>query len=182
MPNKILDLTKIKLGKSVVKLTYMKFVTAGDDTYPKEVAEKCKAPATADFRQAVGKLKEFVYKVHPLKKDQVESLEVTQITIKPEDDGIGITLSVTAQFKNVSRPDNFTTSFVSTLDNSNPLPDSIVELIDTIKDQAKLYSEGCYEQASLDLNKKEETEVEDKNGAEEKPKRGRPKKEMKVAA
>lgn len=152
MPNKTLDLTKIKLGKSMVELVYMDFVTAGDDTYTKEVSEKCKAPATADFRAAVSKLKKFVYKVHPLEKDQVESLEVTQITIKPEDDGMGITLAVTAQFKNVSRPSNFNTPYASTLDNSNPLPDSVVELIDVIKDQAKLYSEGVYEQVTLDLD------------------------------
>jgi len=181
MPNKTLDLTKIKLGKSVVELIYMDFVTAGDDTYQKEVTEKCGAPATADFKQAVGKLKQFVYKVHPLEKDQVESLDVTQITIKPEDDGMGITLAVTAQFKNVSRPSNFNTPYASTLDNSNPLLDSVVELIDVIKDQAKLYSEGRYEQASLDLNKKEETEAENENNVEEKPKRGRPKNEMKAA-
>ena len=162
MPNKTLDLTKIKLGKSMVELVYLDFVTVGEDVYTKEVGEKCKAPPTADFKAAVGKLKEFVYKVHPLQKNQVESLEVTQITIKPEDDGMGIVLVVTAQYKNVSRPDNFTTPYVSTLDNSNPLPDSVVEIIDVIKDQAKLYSEGLYEQATLDLkpDKKEMTEDE----------------------
>jgi len=133
MPNKTLDLTKIKLSKSMVELVYLDFVTVGNDTYTKEVGEKCKAPPTFEFRQAVGTLKNFVYKVHPLQKDQVESLEVTQITIKPEDDGMGITLAVSAQFKNVSRPSNFNTPYASTLDNSNPLPDSIVELIDTIK-------------------------------------------------
>lgn len=179
MPNKTLDLTKIKLGKSVVELTYMDFVKAGDDTYTKEVTEKCRAPVTADFKEAVRKLNDYVYKLHPLEAKQVESLEVTQITIKPEDDGMGITLAVTAQFKNVSRPSNFNTPYASTLDNSNPLPDSIVEIIDTIKDQAKLYSEGHYEQASLNLDdtsKESETEesehtpddeviAENKNGA-----------------
>ena len=193
MPNKTLDLTKIKLGKSMVELVYLDFVTVGEDVYTKEVDEKCKAPPTADFKAAVGKLKKFVYKIHPLQKDQVESIEVTQITIKQEDDGMGITLSVTAQFKNVSRPSNFNTSYVSTLDNSNPMPDSVVEIIDVIKDQAKQYSEGRYEQVTLNLDdttKDPETEEsvhtpdwsdEEKNGTTEKPKRGRPTNEMKKA-
>ena len=173
MPNKTLDLTKIKLGKSMVELVYLDFVTVGEDVYTKEVGEKCKAPPTADFKAAVGKLKKFVYKIHPLQNDQVESLEITQITIKPEDDGMGITLSVTAQFKNVSRPSNFNTPYVSTLDNSNPMPDSVVEIIDVIKDQAKQYSEGRYEQATLDLDNiqspNEETKTENANGAPDRP-------------
>ena len=187
MPNKTLDLTKIKLGKSMVELVYLDFVTVGEDVYIKEVGEKCKAPPTAEFRQAVGKLNKFVYKVHPLEKEQVESLVVTQITIKPEDDGMGITLAVTAQFKNVSRPSNFNTPYASTLDNSNPLPDSVVELIDVIKDQAKQYSEGRYEQATLDLEESKGTDAateestntpdwndEEKNGvSDEKPKHKR---------
>jgi len=184
MANKTLDLTKIKLGKSVVLLTYMDFVSAGDDIYEKEWTEKCKAPPTADFKAAVRKLNDYVYKLHPLEAKNVESLEVTQITIKPEDDGIGITLAVTAQFKNVSRPSNFNTSYVSTLDNANPMPESIVEIIGVIKDQAKLYSEGVYEQATLDLDNQQspDEEVESKNGAsDEKPKRGRPTNAMKKA-
>lgn len=184
MPNKTLDLTKIKLGKRVI-LTYTDFVMAGDDVYPKEVTEKCQAPPTAEFKAAVRKLNDYVYKLHPLNMNQVETLEVTQIAIKPEDDGIGITLSVTVQFKNVSRPSNFNTPYASTLDNSNPLPDAVVEIIDVIKDQAKLYSEGSYEQASLDLDNtqspNEETKTENANGVPEKQKRGRPTNAMKKA-
>jgi len=184
MPNKTLDLTKIKLGKSMVELVYLDFVTVGEDVYTKEVGEKCKAPPTAEFRQAVGKLNKFVYKVHPLEKNQVEFLVVNQITIKQEDDGMGITLAVTAQFKNVSRPSNFNTPYASTLDNSNPLPDAVVEIIDVIKDQAKQYSEGRYEQATLDLDNQQsqDEEVESKNGVpDEKPKRDRQTNKMKEA-
>jgi len=195
MPNKTLDLTKIKLGKRVV-LTYTDFVMVGDDAYTKEVTEKCQAPPTAEFKAAVRKLNDYVYKLHPLEAKNVESLSVNQITMKPEDDGMGITLSVTAQFKNVSRPSNFNTPYVSTLDNSNPMPDDIVEIIDVIKDQAKLYSEGVYEQATLDLDALDvdSTELDDgkvkddgdpkqvlnENGTTEKPKRGR-KNELKKA-
>lgn len=186
MPNKTLDLTKIALGKSTVTLTYLDFVRAGDDTYTKKVTETCKAPPTAEFKAAVRKLGSYVFKLHPLDKDQVESLEVTQIAIKPEDDGIGITLSVTAQFKNVSRLSNFNTPYTSSLDNSNPLPDNVIDIIDVIKDQAKQYSEGRYEQASLDLNEGEVGSqtwegAENENGTTEKPKRGRPKNKMKKA-
>jgi len=185
MPNKTLDLTKIKLGKSVVLLTYLDFVIAGDDIYEKEVTEKCKAPPTADFKAAIRKIKDYVYKLHPLEAKKVESLDVTQIIIKPEDDGMGITLSVTVQFKDVSRPSNFNTPYASTLDNSNPLPDAVVEIIDVIKDQAKQYSEGRYEQASLELdnikNPNEETKTENANDAPEKQKRGRSTNSMKKA-
>jgi len=184
MPNKTLNLTKIKLGKRIV-LTYTDFVMAGKDVYEKEWTEKCKAPPTADFKAAVRKLNDYVYKLHPLEAKNVESLEVNQIAIKPEDDGIGITLSVTAQFKNVSRPSNFNTPYASTLDNSNPLPDSVVEIIDVIKDQAKQYSEGRYEQANLDLDDTqspdEKTKTENANNVPEKQKRGRPTNAMKKA-
>ncbi len=165
---KTLDLTKIKLGKSIVELVYLDFVMVGEDVYTKEVGEKCKAPATPEFRSAVGKLKKFVYTVMPLEQDKVVSLEITQISLKAEDDGLGITLSVTAQFKNVSRPSNFNTSYVSSLDNSNPLSDDVVALIETIKDQAWKYSEGLYEQASLDLSDDTvgpEAEGNEKNGS-----------------
>ncbi len=187
---KTLDLTKIKLGKNIVELVYLDFVMVGEDVYTKEVGEKCKAPATAEFKAAVGKLKKFVYTVMPLMQDKVVSLEITQISLKAEDDGLGITLSVTAQFKNVSRPSNFNTSYVSSLDNSNPLSDDVVALIETIKDQAWKYSEGLYEQASLDLSDDTvgpEAEGNEKNGSmshnplESKKKRGRPTNEMKKA-
>ena len=196
-----LDLTKIKLGKRIV-LTYIDFVKAGDDIYEKEWTEKCKAPPTAEFKAAIGRLNEYVYKLHPLEAKNVESLDVTEISIRNEDNGIGITLSVTAQFKDVSRPCNFNTSYVSSLDNSNPLPDSVVELVDVIKDQAKLYSEGRYDQAILDFSPNEEKQEnvnedsvgafpdfdenniksrENTNGAAENPKRDRPTNKMKAA-
>lgn len=160
MPEKTLDLKKIALGNSTVVLTYREFVV--DDAgniYLKDTEETCKAPATLDFRNAVEQMHDYVYHLYPLNKDEVESLKVTSITIKHEDDGCGITMAVTAQFKDVSRPANFNTPYWSTLDNQNPMPDEVYETLEIIKVEASLYSNGKYEQASLDLTTEEKPEA-----------------------
>lgn len=160
MPEKTLDLKRIAIGNSTVVLTYRDFVTdAAGNVYPKDTVETCKAPATFDFRNAVKRMNDYVYHHYPLKKDEVESLKVTSISIKNEDDGCGITMAVTAQFKDVSRPANFNTPYWSTLDNQNPMPDEVSETLEVIKAQAKLYSDGKYEQASLDLTAEEKPEA-----------------------
>ena len=160
--SKTLDLKKIKLGKNSVELVYLDFVQSGEDTYMKEVKEICHAPATAEFKTAVKRMENFVRGVVPFDEKKVEKLVVTQISITDEDDGLGIVMSVTAKFKKSSRPLNFNTPYWSTLDNENPLPEAAVEAVDTIKEQAKAYSRGLYEQASLDLgDAKKEPEDED---------------------
>lgn len=156
-----LDLTKIKIGKDSVKLVYMDFVQNGEDSYTKEVEELCKAPPTVEFKDAVKAMEHFVQDVVPLEQKRVEKLTVTQISITNEDDGLGIVLSVTAKFKKSSRPLNFNTPYWSTLDNENPLPDAAVDAVENIKKQAKAYSGGLYEQASLDLQDKEAPDPND---------------------
>ena len=160
--SKTLDLKKIELGKNSVELVYLDFVQVGEDTYTKEVTEVCHAPATAEFKAAVKQMEYFVGGIVPFDERKVENLTVTQISITDEDDGLGIVMSVTAKFKKSSRPLNFNTPYWSTLDNENPLPESAVEAVDTIKEQAKAYSGGLYEQASLDLGEaKQEPETEE---------------------
>ncbi len=175
--SKTLDLKKIKLGKNSVELVYLDFVQSGEDTYTKEVSELCHAPPTAEFRAAIKQMEFFVGGVVPFDERKVETLVVTQISITDEDDGLGIVMSVTAKFKNSSRPLNFNTPYWSTLDNENPLPEAAVEAVDTIKEQAKEYSGGLYEQASLDLGPNDPTpespwSEEDTNG-DKKPRRKR---------
>ncbi len=155
--SKTLDLKKIELGKNSVELVYLDFVQVGEDTYTKEVTEVCHAPATAEFKAAVKQMEYFVGGIVPFDERKVENLTVTQISITDEDDGLGIVMSVTAKFKKSSRPLNFNTPYWSTLDNENPLPESAVEAVDTIKEQAKSYSGGLYEQASLDLGPNDPT-------------------------
>ena len=152
MSSNTLDLKKIKLGKNSVELVYLDFVQVGEDTYTKEVGELCHAPPTAEFKAAVKQMGYFVGGVVPFDERKVEDLVVTQISITDEDDGLGIVMAVTAKFKKSSRPLNFNTPYWSTLDNENPLPEAAVEAVETIKEQAKAYSGGVYEQASLDLN------------------------------
>lgn len=164
--SKTLDLTKIKLGKSSVELVYLDFVQNGEDTYTKEVGEICHAPPTVEFKDSVRAMEKFSQGIVPLQQEKVEKITVTQIAITNEDDGLGIVMSVTAKFKKSSRPHNFNTPYWSSLDNENALPEAVIEAVETIKEQAKEYSGGRYEQASMDLSdgQKEPDAEEPRNG------------------
>ncbi len=157
-------LKKIKLSKNAVVLEYQGFVQVGENIFKKDNEEICEAPPTAEFKAAIKQMEYFVGGIVPFDERKVETLVVTQIGITDEDDGLGIVMSVTAKFKKSSRPLNFNTPYWSTLDNENPLPEAAVEAVETIREQAKAYSGGVYEQTTLDLTT--DKEISDPNAPE----------------
>ena len=124
--SKTLDISKVSLVTGQVSIDYLEFVSVGEDeVFPFEHSIKGKAPVHADFRKAFNAMEQWVYPTVGLDKSKVKSLVVTRVSLKPQDDGVGITMDCTVQFKNVLRPLNLHTPFWSTHITSFPLPDRV---------------------------------------------------------
>lgn len=148
---KTLDISRISfVSGGQVSIDYLDFVTVGEDeVYAFETNKKGKAPVHADFRKAFKATEQWIYPTVPFDKDEVKSLVVTQVTLKPQDDGVGITMKGSVQFKNVLRPFMFDTPFWSTLDSEKPLPDEAVEDIEKLKEEAVAYLGGKFDSVQL---------------------------------
>jgi len=149
--SKTLDISKISfVTGGQVSIEYLDFVTVGEDeVFPFEVSKKGKAPVHADFRKAFKAMEQWVYPTVPFHKTEVKSLVVTHITLKPMDDGVGITMACTFQFKNVLRPLNLNTPFWSTTDSEEPLPAKAVADIENLKTEAVAYLGGKFDHVQL---------------------------------
>lgn len=149
--SKKLDISKISLvAGGQVSIDYLDFVTVGEDeVFPFEHGIKGKAPVHADFRKAFKAMERWVYPTVGLDKSKVKSLVVTHVSLKPQDDGVGIAMACTVQLKNVLRPLNLNTPFWSTTDSEEPLPDAAVGDIERLTEEAVEYLGGKFESTQL---------------------------------
>ena len=148
--SKTLDISKISLVTGQVAIDYLEFIAVGEDeVFPFEHSIKGKAPVHADFRKAFKAMEQWVYPTVRFDTDEVKSLVVTQVILKPQDDGVGITMACTFQFKNVLRPLTLNTPFWSTTDSEKPLPAKAVEDIETLKKEAVAYLGGKFDSVQL---------------------------------
>ena len=144
--SKTLDISKISLVTGQVTIDYLEFVAVGEDeVFPFEHGIKGKAPVHTDFRKSFEAMEQWVYPTVGLDKSKVKSLVVTRVSLKPQDDGVGITMDCTIQFKNVLRPLTLYTPFWSTTDSELPLPDEAVEDIEYLKKEAIAYLGGKFD-------------------------------------
>ncbi len=147
---KTLDILKLSFVAGQVAIDYLDFVTVGEDeVFPFEHGIKGKATVHADFRKAFKAMEQWVYPTVRFDKDEVKSLVVTQVILKPQDDGVGITMTCTFQFKNVLRPLDIKTPFWSTVDSEKPLPAEAVEDIEKLKEEAVAYLGGKFDSVQL---------------------------------
>lgn len=136
-----MDISKVKIKQGSTEILYF----ASDRKDSRETAFSSYDPQTEEFIECLQPLKPWVLHVLDLPGSYGEGLEITGLTIKHEDSGIGVVISAVKQLGQTDAPLCLNTPYIPPQRNENtrtPMCSELQEEVQNIMDMCEEFMGG----------------------------------------